>query len=328
VAWIPWTTQLLSIINNVDDASLICKHVVNMDFAKLLFKLSQLHMNNLLEIQNEYISKLELKERKFYDTFVDKDVALLKRSSETKQGTEEWLNLRKPILTGSNFSGAIGWSSYVSSKKAMVKKMCYEKFKGNTATRYGNRMESKACKQFEFEQRELIWKGIECAKMNNLSKIKYAGHVFDIPEQILLSENRASDKELFYVFESGLVIHPIFKWLGGSPDGIIYLFGKAIGLLEIKCPYSRKYPYPMIPLYYYGQVLGGCFVMNFKFQYFYVWSPEVTSLERFDFDEELWNDYVFPKLADYYFNFLLFELTIMKEKSSSKNESSQDDQSC
>lgn len=43
------------------------------------------------------------------------------------------------------------------------------------------------------------------------------------------------------VFDCGLVIHPYAPYLGASPDGIIKDKNGQFGILEIKCPYSKKY---------------------------------------------------------------------------------------
>ena len=49
--------------------------------------------------------------------------------------------------------------------------------------------------------------------------------------------------------EIGLHPHPVYKWLGGSPDGITES-GK---LVEIKCPLKRKIT-PEVPVYYMPQL--------------------------------------------------------------------------
>lgn len=272
------------------------------------------------EIQNNLLRHISPESKKFFSSFVDRENKELLKSSSIDQGTDEWLDLRKPLLTASNYSGAIGWSPYVTSKADLVNKICYVPFQGSAATKYGNRMESKACKQFEYEHREKVWRLVHVAKEKKETQIEYGGIKHDIPQHILdLPPNtRAADRDLLFIRNSGLHIHPVYKWLGASPDGIIVLFGKQVGLLEIKCPYRNKYPYPLLPQYYYGQLLGGCFVMNFPFQYFYVWSETKTSCERFDFDENIWVNEAFPKLAEFYFQHLLPEL-VVKHKKSKKN---------
>ena len=50
------------------------------------------------------------------------------------------------------------------------------------------------------------------------------------------------------VSEIGLVLHPVYKWLGASPDGLVQS-GK---LLEIKCPYKRNIE--TCPMHYWVQM--------------------------------------------------------------------------
>lgn len=49
--------------------------------------------------------------------------------------------------------------------------------------------------------------------------------------------------------EIGVVPHPVYNWLGGSPDGIT----DSEKLIEIKCPLRRKIT-PEVPKYYIPQV--------------------------------------------------------------------------
>ncbi len=39
---------------------------------------------------------------------------------------------------------------------------------------------------------------------------------------------------------SGFVVNPQWPWLGGSPDGLLCDNNKAVGAVEIKCPYSKR----------------------------------------------------------------------------------------
>jgi putative phage-type endonuclease len=50
------------------------------------------------------------------------------------------------------------------------------------------------------------------------------------------------------VSEIGLVLHPVYKWLGASPDGLV----KSGKLLEIKCPYKRNIE--TCPIHYWIQM--------------------------------------------------------------------------
>lgn len=52
------------------------------------------------------------------------------------------------------------------------------------------------------------------------------------------------------VFEFGLLPHPHYQFIGGSPDGIC-----ADGsVIEIKCPLTRQIKHGEVPVYYYPQI--------------------------------------------------------------------------
>ena len=42
------------------------------------------------------------------------------------------------------------------------------------------------------------------------------------------------------VCKSGLVIHPLYPYMGASPDGLIKCRCCGPGVLEVKCPFSCK----------------------------------------------------------------------------------------
>lgn len=291
------------------------------------------------EFTDSYVNSLTPELKEFYMINIDKDVNILRQSKSVEQGSQEWLSLRKPLLTASNFSKVIGWSPYARERKSIVHEMCYGTFKGNAATRYGNSRESFACDQFEKEQRAKIWSAIVLARQDpeRRKKIRYGGKDYLIPHGLLYGTRDWSDsKHLFKCVESGLAIHEVHKWMGASPDGILYLFDVAVGLLEIKCP--RSGPYATMRSYYYGQLLGNCYMHKLDFIFFYVWSataeqkvsiakelkertrvskktvvpppPEktFTTTDRVDFDADMWNNVMMPKMADFYFNYLLPEL--------------------
>ena len=57
--------------------------------------------------------------------------------------------------------------------------------------------------------------------------------------------------QAFRVTQSGLHVCAQAGWLAASPDGHVHE-GSTTGLLEIKCPYSKRL-YPSIPDYYMDQ---------------------------------------------------------------------------
>ena len=68
--------------------------------------------------------------------------------------------------------------------------------------------------------------------------------------------------------EIGLHPHPVYDWLGGSPDGITES-GK---LIEIKCPLSRKIT-PEVPIYYMPQLQLLMEILNLEEAVFIQYKP-------------------------------------------------------
>ena len=75
-------------------------------------------------------------------------------------------------------------------------------------------------------------------------------------------------------------------WLAASPDGHVCDDGDS-GLLEIKCPFSRKI-YPSIPDYYVDQVQGLCAILGYEWADFVVWTPEKMQVQVASSLDEIW----------------------------------------
>jgi putative phage-type endonuclease len=74
------------------------------------------------------------------------------------------------------------------------------------------------------------------------------------------------------VVNAGLLRHPQYAFLGGSPDGITYCGA----ILEIKCPYSAKIPNNprVMPAHYRSQVQCLLEITGFDKAYFVQYRPE------------------------------------------------------
>ena len=70
------------------------------------------------------------------------------------------------------------------------------------------------------------------------------------------------------VEETGFWQHPHLDWIGGSPDGLV---GED-GLVEIKCPYTRKV-YEEVPPYYYCQINALMEISGRQWCDLCVWTP-------------------------------------------------------
>lgn len=82
------------------------------------------------------------------------------------------------------------------------------------------------------------------------------------------------------VFESGQVSHPEYEWLAASPDGLV---GRT-GLVEIKCPYSKKIKRLSQSPHYAAQIQLQLHCTSREWCDFVVWTPELMHVERVERD--------------------------------------------
>ena len=137
---------------------------------------------------------------------MDARVKKLIEANYADQRSDEWLALRKTMLTASDVATALGLNPYEKPERLIYKKCGALGFRGNAATLHGQ--------QYEPIARDMY--------------IERTGEI---------------------VHEIGLVVHPKYPWIGGSPDGITES-GK---LIEIKCPMSRKID-GTVPKHYMPQI--------------------------------------------------------------------------
>jgi len=130
----------------------------------------------------------------------------------------------------------------------------------------------------------------------------------------------------------GFIVHPQEGWLGASPDGMVTESPNELskGLLEIKCPFSKRDVLPKIackdPSFYcflsddeslrlkrdhqyYHQVQLQLFVCSDMCQWcdFCVYTTKGVMVERL-YQDINWIEEYIPQLRDYYINFMLPEL--------------------
>jgi putative phage-type endonuclease len=130
-----------------------------------------------------------------------------------EQGSKQWLEYRQGRLTGSNIGAAVGHNPFCSHQE-LLKRLLWDTFQGNDATAYGQKFEATAAK--------------------------------------IYANYRARDIPGFQLTHAGLFVSKHMPWFGYSPDGLLSEL-QTPGLLEIKCPFSKKF-YREIPKYYYDQI--------------------------------------------------------------------------
>ena len=73
------------------------------------------------------------------------------------------------------------------------------------------------------------------------------------------------------VLATGFHVHKALGWLGGSPDGLV----GDDGMIEIKCPFTRKVQ-KEVPLHYYAQINGLLEITGRKWCDFVSWTPALA----------------------------------------------------
>ena len=110
------------------------------------------------------------------------------------------------------------------------------------------------------------------------------------------------------VNEVGFFVHPVYEWLGASPDGIVNTANGEF-ILEIKCPFGlRNDLFPEFKSieaqpHYYAQLQLEMACTGIKETHFYQWNKHGDSLEIVPFCQK-WFDDAIHKLYAFYQRFL------------------------
>ena len=133
------------------------------------------------------------------------------------------------------------------------------------------------------------------------------------------------------VFDAGLCVNPFLPYLGASPDGKICdpLANPCYGLLEIKCPFSKRADTleqasadPTFYLEkigesfylktghssgYYEQAQGQMAITGMKWSDFCVFLSDTNEMcvNRIPFNDIYWSTQLLPKLKEFYFDYAL-----------------------
>ncbi len=168
-----------------------------------------------------------------------------------KQGSKEWFEARKGMITGSRIGAILGKSKF-AKQKDVLREMVREyfgadrEFTGNIATRWGNDHEP-------------------------------------VARQDAIIDISNSEGEEIYCEEVGFTVHPHVNWLGVSPDGLLGLAddenGSMLYGLEIKCPFSKKIK-EVIPDDHYCQMQLCMAVYGVDSWWYYQWTPTHRRMEN------------------------------------------------
>lgn len=167
----------------------------------------------------------------------------------------------------------------------------------------------------------------------DLSKVRAIAHgkAKEKVARSIFARNMQKVTKYFAVFDAGLCVNPLLPYLGASPDGKIYdpLSDPCYGLLEIKCPFSKRadtleqasadttfylenigesfYLKKGHSSGYYEQAQGQMAITGMKWCDFCVFLSDTNEMcvDRIPFDDIYWSTQLLPKLKEFYFDYAL-----------------------
>lgn len=198
-----------------------------------------------------------------------KQIDFLEQQTRKQSSSAFWFKYRTGRITASNFYAECH-TTISNPSVTLVKKLCssenYSRAFTSAATEWGKRKEEIARKAF----------------FHSMSRTHTN----------------------FSINECGLVLNEKYPEFGASPDGLTACDCCGTGSLEIKCPYSAKDKLSLDVSWlektdnavklkqkhpYYYQIQMQLFITERQFCDFFVWTPNVSHLERIMCDEGLWN---------------------------------------
>lgn len=195
---------------------------------------------------------------------MDPKVQKLLVQEQYQQRTPEWYAVRETMLTASDVAAALDIKPF-------------ESYKGSP-------------------RKELLKKKLNPVSFSNM----YTIHGNKYEDE---ARRKYEDSTNESVLEFGLLVHPTYKWLGASPDGIT-ISGKVV---EIKCPISRPIIPGEVPHHYFPQVQIVMEVCDLEETAFIQYKPECITWpksEEFDIitvkrDRE-WFANILPKIKEFF----------------------------
>ena len=235
------------------------------------------------------------------------DEALAMQALE--QRSVAWLEARVNRITASNFGAAAGINPYCKPDDLLAQ-LLFRTFEGNEATAYGTKQEPVACDQYctSIAQDPIYGSGaLEPPKWRDsgLSICSRWPFLGASPDGIVTAQAFSSTVPVNYrsvvpgfdlmtrTFDPSRGIISLPSWTPPTENPHEYL-------LEIKCPF-RKRLYGPIPIYYYAQIQGCMQILDLAYCHFYVWTPTKSSTDCFPRNQSFWDDFLLPRLTDFYF---------------------------
>lgn len=242
---------------------------------------------------------------------------LIRKIWQFAQKSAQWLWARTARLTGSHTSIAVGHQRGTPIMKGPYESI-YFKFKGNRASMWGSGKEVYAtqcyCNDFNRIVTNVFREQRRSGQIQEtMEDGEHNGYFIFRNQKIPVAD--INDEPSVEVRHYGLLIDPWNHHRGVSPDGVVFINGLAVGVLEVKCAYAQdKSLYVNIKPYYIDQImselyLGHLYWPTAHWVDFVVWSPQHFTVDTFTFDAAYYYGWYAPRELKYYFRIYLKTLS-------------------
>lgn len=238
-------------------------------------------------------------ELEYYRTNVVVDHTQRKEILTTKQGSAEWLRNRVGACTASNAGAYVGHSPYDSplhlAKKLVQNKSTLE----NVFTRFGHEIEPYGREYYQARIRRIVLSLWEEARRKGQDTFRYRRRTFSATGDAPILEVKA---------DTGSIVHQQYDHLRCSMDGLIYLNGILIGILEIKS--SLAGTHWIMKLAHFDQIQFMLYVIKSHWQDvdecdYAVCDGLDESIEPIRYNQEYTETWLMPRIQRFYFKLLL-----------------------
>jgi hypothetical protein len=251
------------------------------------------------------LKHMEPSERAIYEYLVIlSPLQWLREIWRFSQKTKGWLWARKARLTGSVTGKAVGHLRGTPILTAPYEDV-WSKFKSGFAMAWGSGKEVYGTQCYANDLKRLVTAVFRRQRRTDPDGMRRRKtFVFRNQEIPVIHIDLDPDVEVRHY---GLLIDPWNHHRGVSPDGVVFINGTPVGVLEVKCAFAKqKALYVNIKTYYYNQLMSELYIAHrywpqIRWCDFVVWSPQNFTVDTFTFDATYYYLWYGPRELKYYF---------------------------
>jgi hypothetical protein len=239
-------------------------------------------------------------------------IILLSKIWQFPQKSGPWLWARTGRLTGSHTGVAVGHQRGTPVMRGPYEST-YMKFKGNKASMWGSGKEVYATQCYVNDLKRLVTTVFREQRKSGAIQATMAdgehdGYFIFRNQKIPVAD--INDEPSVEVRHYGLLIDPWNHNRGVSPDGVVFINGVAVGVLEVKCPDQGRSLYLNIKPYYFDQIMSEMYIGHLYWPTIHwvdyvVWSPRNFTVDTFTFDARYYYGWYGPRELKYYYRLYL-----------------------